>query len=676
MMSRYFRSTVVLSAVIVTVTAFHAPAAFASEKSNRYSDYIRIEPDSLLFFAKKTRWFIDRENRFTSENISDPYFDLNFTETGRIPALPGAGPALWGAFSIENRSGGRAVIFIANSPVLELDFFILEVNTDSTGSRALTIRHERTGQGIINRLKPLKTDSDGVIIEPGQYRVYLRASSNDSLHLPLIAADFNTYSAYQSTEDFIAGIVTGSAFLVILYFAVLAVLFRDPEFVIYILFISVSFFAAALLSGHGSRYIWGKSLLIAENRIFMLSIASVISILFFNHFLKPRVKSKPVYYLYSALIGGWAVNAIIALAGYHNTASLLQSILGLLVILTFTPSLAYLYFKKNYRPAGPLFFAYSVYSVGIFWQIMQAMNIFEWTIWGNQLFQAGNFALILLMPWATSYRITDLFRAKEAAEADRLKLLEENRYLIKEQNEILEEMLAEKTEELEEADRMKDRMLAMASHDIKGPAGNIISLSDLIRELNDDTELHKFIDRIDSSARQITDIVHEIIENSALKTGTIKLNKQEINLKTFITEELNHHEQNLKEKKQRIILSDCENENCAINTDPDRFRQVIHNLISNASKYSPPGSEISVQLSGGTEEVQIEIIDKGPGFSETDLQKVFNPFEKLSARPTGGEKQTGLGLFIVKELVKALEGNVFVRNHPDGGSVFTVVLNK
>ncbi len=112
----------------------------------------------------------------------------------------------------------------------------------------------------------------------------------------------------------------------------------------------------------------------------------------------------------------------------------------------------------------------------------------------------------------------------------------------------------------------------------------------------------------------------------------------------------------------------------AVYADPLRLRQVIDNLVSNAVKYSPPGSVVRVGLQRLDQGWRIAVQDQGPGLTLTDRQRLFQDFARLSARPTGGEKSVGLGLAIVRRIVEAHGGQVGADSEPGQGAVFWFTL--
>ena len=100
--------------------------------------------------------------------------------------------------------------------------------------------------------------------------------------------------------------------------------------------------------------------------------------------------------------------------------------------------------------------------------------------------------------------------------------------------------------------------------------------------------------------------------------------------------------------------------------------QVLENLVSNAVKYSPPRKNIFVRLKKEAGAVRCEVQDEGPGLSVEDQKKLFGKFARLSAKPTGGEHATGLGLSIVKRMVEAMNGKVWCESEPGQGALFVV----
>jgi signal transduction histidine kinase len=104
--------------------------------------------------------------------------------------------------------------------------------------------------------------------------------------------------------------------------------------------------------------------------------------------------------------------------------------------------------------------------------------------------------------------------------------------------------------------------------------------------------------------------------------------------------------------------------------DETRLAQVIQNLVGNAIKFCPADTTVIVRSCIQGDSVIFEVCDSGPGLTEADLAKVFMKYARLSNKPTGGEKSSGLGLAICKHLVALQEGTIGVHNNPDRGATF------
>jgi len=111
------------------------------------------------------------------------------------------------------------------------------------------------------------------------------------------------------------------------------------------------------------------------------------------------------------------------------------------------------------------------------------------------------------------------------------------------------------------------------------------------------------------------------------------------------------------------------------NCDPDRLREAVDNLVSNAIKYTPVGGRMELSMYVDDDGIAIRVKDEGPGLSQEDMSRLFGRFQRLSARPTGGESSTGLGLSIVKRIVELHGGSIAAESPgPGRGTTFTIRL--
>jgi two-component system, sensor histidine kinase and response regulator len=232
--------------------------------------------------------------------------------------------------------------------------------------------------------------------------------------------------------------------------------------------------------------------------------------------------------------------------------------------------------------------------------------------------------------------------------------------------------LENKNKLLEETNELKNKFIGMASHDLRNPLASITGFSKiLIEEKNDltDEEINEFSNIIFSVSSNMSNLVENILDVSIIESGKLELNYQTHSILKLIEERV----------KIFKVFGNKKNIEIRINSsiiaeflfDSDRITQVIDNLLSNAVKFSPYGKEIIVTLEKNDNFAKISVKDQGPGIDEEEQAKLYNPFQKLSAKPTGGETSTGLGLTIAKKLVDGHNGKIDILSEKNIGTTFS-----
>ncbi len=244
-----------------------------------------------------------------------------------------------------------------------------------------------------------------------------------------------------------------------------------------------------------------------------------------------------------------------------------------------------------------------------------------------------------------------------------------------------QDLLERANAELTEANLFKVQMLSIAAHDLKNPLGAITGFAELLESSPlDDTETrHIVLQNIKELGVRMLHLVNNILDAGKLEMGKLTLVPQKFSLSYLVVSAAEQFLSAAMAKGQTInldIASDCN-----VVGDEERLRQVLDNLVSNAVKYSPHGKTIAVRLQPDTlgkhdskQSYIIEVQDEGPGFSDEDKTKLFGFFQRLSARPTGGESSNGVGLAIVKNIVEAHQGEISVQSELGKGTTFRVRL--
>ncbi len=226
----------------------------------------------------------------------------------------------------------------------------------------------------------------------------------------------------------------------------------------------------------------------------------------------------------------------------------------------------------------------------------------------------------------------------------------------------------------EEANLMKTELLGIAAHDLKNPLNSILGFSKLIKqEIPEHTTSSEFIDVIEESSEEMLSLINHLLNSSAIETGKITLEPVPVKFNDLAFSLISVMTSPASLKDQKIVYEENDTD-IIVKADKGRLKEVMDNLISNAIKYSEYDKTIWVRLNKDKDKAIFEVEDEGPGLTDADKKKLFGRFQKLSARPTGGEGSTGLGLSIAKQLIELQDGTIEVESEPGKGSTFRIIL--
>jgi two-component system sensor histidine kinase/response regulator len=230
---------------------------------------------------------------------------------------------------------------------------------------------------------------------------------------------------------------------------------------------------------------------------------------------------------------------------------------------------------------------------------------------------------------------------------------------------------------LKELAEDKDELLGILAHDLKNHLGGLNMsaklLCERIRNLHDE-RIQRLADNAFYSSAQLLAFVKDFLANAAAEhrfepqLTTVDATGTAIATVRLFEDRVRH--------KQLEIQTTFPDESLIAHADAHAMDQIFSNLLSNAVKFSPPGKKIHVAVRGNGHYIECSIRDEGPGFTDMDKTRMFRRYGRLSARPTGGETSTGLGLSIVRKLVLAMNGELTCESAPGQGATFTFRLPK
>ncbi len=234
--------------------------------------------------------------------------------------------------------------------------------------------------------------------------------------------------------------------------------------------------------------------------------------------------------------------------------------------------------------------------------------------------------------------------------------------------------LERKVIEYEDLSKMKSNLLSTVSHELRTPLATIkgycTMIIDYYDKLNPDETLD-YLKSIDSSTDRLSRLVDNLLDTSRMEAGLLKLQKEPADICEIIQSAASEAIIRANQHRINIIMS----KNLPIiNIDARRIHQVVDNLIDNAVKYSPAGTNVLISASKIKHELLISVNDQGPGIPADELKKIFDRMYRIEERIYSGIDGIGLGLYICQRLVEAHGGRIWAESTPGKGSIIRLTL--
>lgn len=230
--------------------------------------------------------------------------------------------------------------------------------------------------------------------------------------------------------------------------------------------------------------------------------------------------------------------------------------------------------------------------------------------------------------------------------------------------------LAKVNEKLEELNEEKGILMGIVAHDLKAPLSKAEGLANLVSMTQEmDAEGEKMMGLMGRVFIDGKKLIDELVLLTSLENNQEELQLAPEDLK-LILEECVSSFSSIAESKQIEISFTTALANAPLQSKREYLLRILDNLVSNALKFSEPGTQVSITLSGDKEQWRVSVKDQGPGISPGDKEKIFKKFARLSAQPTAGESSTGLGLSIAHNLTTLLGGSIEVQSELGTGAEF------
>jgi PAS domain S-box-containing protein len=237
--------------------------------------------------------------------------------------------------------------------------------------------------------------------------------------------------------------------------------------------------------------------------------------------------------------------------------------------------------------------------------------------------------------------------------------------------EIIEDISREK-----ELEREKENFQFMVVHDMKSPLVALLGLASRLQEHHSELEnekLEKYLASIQEAGKQLEEQITDFLEYFRQAAGKLKLNIEETDVSVILDRLIERHGERAAEKDIHLKTKHT-GKSSSIMADPKHLQRVFENLLDNAIKYSKPGSRVQVRTKESEREVIVQFRDEGIGIPKEDMPYIFDAFHQAKSKE--GSVGHGLGLAVVRAIVREHGGRVAVKSAPEQGTVFTVRLPK
>jgi signal transduction histidine kinase len=230
--------------------------------------------------------------------------------------------------------------------------------------------------------------------------------------------------------------------------------------------------------------------------------------------------------------------------------------------------------------------------------------------------------------------------------------------------------------ELRELNEVKNQFLGMAAHDLRKPVSVITTYTEFVLDeagnaLED--EHRKFLQTCLNAATALKELIDNFLNVAVIESGRLRLDFETVTAEAILEGALEICRL-IAARKDIALIVEALSEGQPMRVDVPRLQLVLVNLISNAVEHSQPGQRVRVSSRSKERDWIFAVKDEGPGISEEDKARLFQPFERAGTRKTAGERSTGLGLAIARQVVEAHRGRLWVESDPGAGATFFVSL--
>jgi signal transduction histidine kinase len=238
--------------------------------------------------------------------------------------------------------------------------------------------------------------------------------------------------------------------------------------------------------------------------------------------------------------------------------------------------------------------------------------------------------------------------------------------------------LQEVDEQKRQLEQTRRDLIAWVSHDLRTPLASLRAMIEALADgvVTDEATVARYLKNSQGEIKHLSQLIDDLFELAQLDAGHYDFTREPSSLSDLISDTLEAMRAQVK-PHQVSLEGTVSGEIDPVMMAPEKIQRVLYNLIGNAVRHTPPGGRIAVTARLAEQGVQVDVSDTGEGLKAEDLPRVFDRFyrgESARTRDDNGTRGVGLGLAIVRGLVEAHEGKIWVESQPGQGATFSFTL--
>lgn len=615
-----------------------------------------------------TENYVDNSAALTLDQIRQPEYKRSFAPAeDQLLSYGFLNAAVWIHGAVANTSGSQAYLLLeyANIDTITLYYYSKgQLHTVEAGSHRPLANNAFLAPGYSFALP--EADSAG---RPLQF--WLRVRSGNSVIIPLTVSTaeglWHSYVRMYGWELLYAGIIIALLF----YNLSLYRWIREIGYLYYIGYL-FSLAGFVLLYLRGFRVFMGQRAadIICEYGASLVAVSYMFGISFAISFLKGALYAPRLTRVLRVVTWLMCITLITNLAGYRAAAMHQEQLLSLITpVLVILLSLSV--YQKKYRPALYFLIAWTVLLGAIVFFAASVLGLLRVRNWTLHAITIGSGVEVILLSFALGFRYLLLKKQTIALQNSSMEMM-------KQHNIRLEQKVAERTEELQEAmnrlsagNAMRNKLLGIVSHDFKTPVGNLRWLMAQLYSGDKSSEkVSRLQEEVDTELKRISVTMDNILHWSLTQMERLEPQPENILLPPLL-EEIMEDNKVAAQKKKIVQTIAIEPGTCCL-ADKGQLRLILLNLVHNAIKFTHVGGEVTVGAVAGLhgDTVEMYVADTGIGMTALEAARLVGDENIHSRQGTSHEKGTGMGIMVCKEFIEANGGILKVKSEVNHGTYF------